>query len=725
MTVTGQAAGVELEHFSWRPSPEHDPILSDISLRVEPGQAILVTGASGSGKTTLAHLIAGIGQAGVGAVSEGSLELSLPGMPGRPIVGLVLQQPEDQTILHEVGDDVAFGLENVGADPREMPERIREALRQVGLDIPLDFPTAILSGGQRQRLALAGALAMRPGVLVLDEPLQALDADGKSQVLEAVRRLRVDQEVTLLVVDHEPSHWLALVDRVITLESGRLVSHVGASAFHLLARRELVSSSSRTPSPLGEVVIHARDLEVGYGAHPLPGQHTIEVRGGEVLALTGPNGSGKTTLALTLAGLLPPLGGVLEGPPFAQHSSVDLSRHVACVPQNPAHHHLAQTVREDLELAPLAHGVSQADAGEQARELAQQFGLSGLTHRHPQGLSGGEKRRLAIAAGLSQNAQLVVFDEPTQSLDDAAWVECVGVVRHLVDSGRAVVLVTHDDDLVRAVGAREYRLPKVNPGTIALPPVTPMAGWLQRAHPLALLSASALLAAGLIVTLDTVSASVAAGLVLALTFLTGLPPKKLAIRMIPIGLAAITSAVTIVLYGQTAGEVFFSWGWVEVSEGSLELAFATALRIIAIATPAVVFFTGVNPTRLADGLTQFWRLPDRFVLGALAAMRLVQLLGADYTLLGRIRRSRGKGDVSWWRRIPVDVFTLLVIALRRADTLAVAMEARGFGAGVPRTHYRVSRWTPMDTGIVVVGLAIALCAMGAALATGEFNAILG
>lgn len=726
MKMTGQAAGVELNHFTWRPSPEYAPLLLDITLRVEPGQAVLVTGASGSGKTTLAHLIAGVNQGVTDAVSEGHLVVSVPGAPGRPVVGLVVQQPDDQTILHTIGDDVAFGLENTGVEPAEMPERIVEALHQVGLNLPLDFPTAILSGGQRQRLALAGALAMRPGMLILDEPLQALDADGKIQVLEAIQRLRSETKMTLLVIDHEPSHWLALVDRVITLESGRLSAEVEPSSFHRPPRGELVSPAQSSGSGGGDVVIQARHLEVGYGAQSLPGRHSLEVRGGEVFALTGPNGSGKTTLALTLAGLLPPLGGALEGPARRpQTSSVELSRHVAFVPQNPAHHHLAQTVMDDLELAPLAHGASRRDAKEQGRELAHQFGLSGLVGRHPQGLSGGEKRRVAIAAALSQNAELVVFDEPTQSLDDVAWVECVEVIRKLTASGRAVIVVTHDEDLLQAVGAREYRVSKIVPDAVDLPAIIPMASWLRRAHPLALFCASAVIAAGLIVTLDTVSASVAAGLVLMLTLLTGLTAKKLAIRMIPIGVAALTSAVTIALYGQTAGEVFLSWGWVEVSQGSVELAIATALRIVAIATPAVVLFTGINATRLADGLTQLWRLPDRFVMGALAAMRLVQLLGSDYALLGRIRRSRGRGDVSWWRKIPVDVFTLLVIALRRADTLAVAMEARGFGGGVSRTHYRLSRWTPLDTGIVAVGATVALGAVGAALVTGEFNAIIG
>jgi energy-coupling factor transport system permease protein len=149
------------------------------------------------------------------------------------------------------------------------------------------------------------------------------------------------------------------------------------------------------------------------------------------------------------------------------------------------------------------------------------------------------------------------------------------------------------------------------------------------------------------------------------------------------------------------------------------------LRIVAIATPAVVLFTGIDATRLADGLSQLWRLPERFVIGALSGMRLVQLLGGDYQTLRHTRHVRGWGNVPWWRRIFSDTFTLLVVALRRADTLALAMEARGFGSQITPSHFRPSLWHTRDTLIVAVGAFIAVVSVGAAILAGEFNAIIG
>lgn len=727
MTPINQAVGVTLAGFGWRAPAASNPILDNITLDILPGEAILITGHSGSGKTTLAHAIAGLLDEEDGE-AMGSLDIG--GQPARALwgkVGLVLQQPDDQTILHRVADDVAFGLENIGLDPKLMPSRISEALGQVGLNRPPDFSTEHLSGGQRQRLALAGALAMRPAILVLDEPLQALDSEGKKQVLDAVAMLREATSLTLVVVDHEPSYWLATVDRVVTLESGRMVSIRDAADVVRTPRTEMVAPTAE-PRPPGQsdTVLRAVDLVIGHAGVALPGNHTLAVARGDIVAITGPNAAGKTTLALTLAGLLPGVSGTVTGQHLTPGTgSVDRSRTVAYVPQNPSHHHLESSVGSDIQATPLVQGRGSDEAEAIATKWAVRLGISHLWERHPQGLSGGEKRRVAIAAALSQNPDLIIFDEPTQSLDDVSWVAFVDLVQEIAREGVAVIIVTHDVDCVRAVGARPYRLDAQKPDIHPPAREVPKASWLANANPVALIAASGVVALGLIITLDVVSALVAVLLISGAAFFTKLPPAHVAKRLIPIGLAAFFSGITIALYGREAGEVFFAWGLVVVSEGSIELAIATTLRIIAIATPAVVLFTGIDATRLADGLSQLWRLPERFVIGALAGIRLVQLLGGDYTMLRRTRQSRGLGDVAWWRRIFTDVFTLLVVALRRADTLALAMEARGFGSDVPRSHFRPSVWRPGDTVIVAVAALIAVVAVGAAVVTGEFNAILG
>ena len=725
MTTDERPAAITLADFSWRADPSSPPIIRGITLDVRVGEAVLVTGASGSGKTTLAHAIAGL--LGDDGYSSGELVVhSQEGTGEEPIVGMVFQQPDDQTILHRVDDDVAFGLENIGFDPAKMGSRIRKSLDSVGLDLPFDHPTEALSGGQRQRLAMAGALAMNPSVLILDEPLQALDSKGKTQVVNAVTSLRARSPLTLIVVDHEPAHWLAIVDRVVTLERGMVKDVCRAREFSRPSRKSLVSAPPPARvSPGGNVVVEARDLVVGREGVPLPGAHSLSVSEGDVVALVGSNGSGKTTLALTMAGILPPISGEV----IARHcdhrlSSLERSKMVALVPQNPSHHHLGKTVGEDLLLSPLARGLTDIAAKALAYQWATRFGIDHLWDRNPQGLSGGEKRRVAIAAALTQEPRLLILDEPTQSVDDESWVECVDLVNELARAGTAVIVVSHDTEFVEAIGAREYQVGS-EPAPFQSPVVDKRASWLAKANPLGLFLASGIVAFGLITTLDVVSATVSGVASAVMIGVTGLGLRRVIRRLIPIFLAAVFSGVTIALYGRESGEVFFSWGLISVSEGSLELALATLLRIIAIATPAVVLFTGINATSLADNLSLRWRLPERFVIGALAGIRLVQLLGGDYATLQYTRDSRGVGGRPWWRRVFSDVFTLLVIALRRADTLALAMEARGFSAPGPRTHFRSPLWRGRDTVIVGVGLAVAVASVGAAVVSGEFNAIIG
>ncbi|TPX02088.1 energy-coupling factor transporter transmembrane protein EcfT, partial [Schumannella luteola] len=203
----------------------------------------------------------------------------------------------------------------------------------------------------------------------------------------------------------------------------------------------------------------------------------------------------------------------------------------------------------------------------------------------------------------------------------------------------------------------------------------------------------------------------------------------LAVRMLPLLVAAPLTAVTIALYGAPSGEVYGTFLLATVSEGSLQLAAAAALRVLAIGLPAVLLVATVDPTDLADGLIQTWRLPARFVLGALAAFRLVGLLVDDWRALVLARRARGVGDAGGalgrLRFLGSVAFALLVLALRRGGSLATAMEARGFGGDGPRSSARVARFGAAEWALVAIGVAIAGCALAASLAAGTFHFILG
>jgi energy-coupling factor transport system permease protein len=250
-------------------------------------------------------------------------------------------------------------------------------------------------------------------------------------------------------------------------------------------------------------------------------------------------------------------------------------------------------------------------------------------------------------------------------------------------------------------------------------------GRVARLNPVAKLGASAVLAIALVLTLDPVSGAVAVVLELALFPLAGLRWRQFWARTWPVWLAAPLTAATIALYGETSGRVFAEWFLVRISEGSLELAAATFLRVLAIALPSVVLFATVDPTDLADGLGQILRLPARFVLGALAGVRMVGLFLDDWRALELARRARGVADRGRIRRFLGMAFALLVLSIRRGAKLATAMEARGFGAPGPRTWARPSRFGAGEWMLIAVAAAIAGCAVAASVFTGAWNFILG
>jgi energy-coupling factor transport system permease protein len=245
-----------------------------------------------------------------------------------------------------------------------------------------------------------------------------------------------------------------------------------------------------------------------------------------------------------------------------------------------------------------------------------------------------------------------------------------------------------------------------------------------RVNPVAKLAAALLLAGALMLTIDWVSAAVALACEIVLFFWAGLTFTAFALRTLPVWLAAPTAGLTTLLYGQAAGQVYWAFGLVHVTEGSVALAIATALRILAIGLPSVVLFVTVDPTDLADGLAQILKLPARFVLGGLAGLRLVGLFIDDWRALELARRARGIGDGGAIRRLGSQAFALLVLSIRRGSKLATAMEARGFGAPVRRTWARPATFGGREFALVGIGLVVALLAVVVSVATGSWNFVL-
>ena len=478
----GRPLAVRARGWGWRHASRLAWAVRDVSFDIAPGERVLLLGASGSGKSTLLHGLAGVLGGDDDGESEGDLLIDgVPATEARGRAGLVLQDPDSQVILARVGDDVAFGCENLGVPRDEIWPRVDAALDAVGLDVPLDRPTKALSGGQKQRLALAGALAMRPGLVLLDEPTANLDPDGVAEVRTAVASMLDAHDATLVVVEHRVDVWLPLVTRVIVLGAGGVVADGHPDAVLRDRGEELAADGvwvpgipPRHPAPPmsreGAPLLHARDLAVErVRSHIVAQGIDVTVRAGSALAVTGPNGAGKSTLGLTLAGLLAPASGDLlaseqladgAGAQPIRWSSRQLLTRVGTVFQDPEHQLLSRTVADELAVGPRALGLGEGEIRHRVDELLERLRLSALAEANPYTLSGGEKRRLTVAAALATAPRVLVLDEPTFGQDARTWAELVALLARLRDEGSAIVTITHDREVVRALYADEYRMPR-------------------------------------------------------------------------------------------------------------------------------------------------------------------------------------------------------------------------------------------------------------------------
>ncbi|MCP1427977.1 energy-coupling factor transport system ATP-binding protein [Microbacterium foliorum] len=484
MSAPTTPATLEARGWGWRYATRLRWAVRAVDLRIEPGERVLLLGSSGAGKSTLLQGFGGV----LGGADEGETHGALlvdgrPAAAERGRVGMVLQDPDTQTILARVGDDVAFGCENLGVPRQEIWTRVRAALDAVRLDVPMDRSTSALSGGQKQRLALAGVLAMRPGAILLDEPTANLDPQGVRDVRDAVAAALEVSGATLVVIEHRIDVWLPLVTRVIVLGAdpdGTVVLADGSPDEVLGARgAELAASGVWVPghSPIappapahdaGERLLEARGVTVArQRGLPVAGPLDLEVRAGEVLGVTGANGTGKSTLGLTLAGLLPPEDGRVRAlpalaagerdDPFRWSSRALLTR-IATVMQTPEHQLLAKTVRDELAVGPRALRMPEPEITARVDELLDRLRLAAVAGANPYTLSGGEKRRLTVAAALATRPRMLVLDEPTFGQDATTWAELVALIADLRDQGAAVVAISHDEAVLGALHARRLEV---------------------------------------------------------------------------------------------------------------------------------------------------------------------------------------------------------------------------------------------------------------------------
>jgi energy-coupling factor transport system ATP-binding protein len=447
------------------------PALQDVSFDVGAGECLVVTGLSGCGKSTLARVLVGVIPHSIPAALSGTVSiagmdvLSQSTVEVARQVGAVFQNPRSHLFHLRVDDEVAFGPRNLGLPGEEITTRVEWALEAVGLTGLRARKPASLSGGQIQRVAIAAALAMRPAVMVLDEPTASLDVEGTQSVIRTLEKLKQEFGMTIILVEHRLAEVRRIADRVLVLHEGWLAAQGGFDEVlgdpqilrtYGLRRptMESLSDWSQLLMPNGhhpqdlQPLLDLENLSAGYNGQAIIRDVNLELFPGEFAALVGDNGAGKSTLALAAAGLLKPLAGSVRIKSRA-HPRPGLD--VALLFQNPADQLFTDSVEEEISFGPENYRSFQPDVHEQTLANAD---LLTLRRRRPFSLSVGQQQRTALASCIALRPALVILDEPTLGQDWRHLQQLMDFLLQLNRQGTAILLITHDYKLVHRYARR-------------------------------------------------------------------------------------------------------------------------------------------------------------------------------------------------------------------------------------------------------------------------------
>jgi len=468
---------LSVEDISFRYRDRTTPAIQDISFSISSGEILLVAGASGCGKTTLIRCINGLiprsykGERGGRILIHGEETTGWSLARVSQQVGTVLQDPERQILGSRVLHEVAFGLENLGLPRPEIIERAEAALELLKISHLRERETFTLSGGEKQKLALAGVLAMRPTILLLDEPLASLDPASAQETLSMVRML-ADQGMAVLLVEHRVEDVLNIhPDRVLFMADGRIrylgdLNGLGAAVnYHeiKLPAEVIIQRAAADPPPPSiqplpsvsphestpEPLVRFEDVAFGYSSEQevLHGIN-VDIRRGDVIAVLGPNGAGKTTFVKHAIGLLKPKAGrvVVEARDTRDLTVAKIASTLGYVFQSPSHMLFAPTVYEELAFGPtnLKHPKDQIP--QEVKEALDTVNLSDKEKEPPLALSFGQQKRVSIAAILAMRSRILIMDEPTAGQDYFNYMSFMDTIVQM-PGFEAILFITHDVDL--------------------------------------------------------------------------------------------------------------------------------------------------------------------------------------------------------------------------------------------------------------------------------------
>ncbi len=498
---------IKLQNLTFTYAGSLEPVLKEINLTITDGEFVLLSGSSGSGKSSLVRCLNGLIPHFYGGRIRGTVEvegwvtINYPLAKLATKVGLVFQDPENQLVTTDVEREIAFGLENLGLPRPEISKRLEEALDTVGIASLRYRSLSELSGGEKQKVAISSVLALKPQILVLDEPTSELDPQGAEDVLGIISRLNDELGLTVILVEHRLDRVIHLVDRLIVLEQGKIVAD-GHPAKIILSQYEeldkigfgfppliflrqklikaghqvndlpLTVKQARTvletffrtvkappprldKKPSGIPVIEVEKLWFAYQKEPMV-LKGIDLRlyQGEFIAVMGRNASGKTTLVKHFNGLLKPGKGkvLVNGQDIKKTTVAELARQVGYVFQNPNDHLFADTVEEEIAFTLKSLGFE--NIASRVNDALQRFNLVPYRKQYPRFLSGGEKQRVALASVLVAEPKVLILDEPTRGMDNALKTSLMQFLKEYRQQGHTVIVVTHDVEMAAAHAER-------------------------------------------------------------------------------------------------------------------------------------------------------------------------------------------------------------------------------------------------------------------------------
>ena len=742
--------------------------LNNLSLTIHSGERVAIVGANGCGKSTLSKIIAGLAAPDSGYVKlcgekvfENTTAYADAYRNARKFIGALFQSPEDQIVTTVTEDDVAFGLENLNVEQHKMRKLIDNALKAVHMEKHRLSDPSLMSGGQMQRVALAGSIAMQSKLLVLDEPTSMLDSKALEDVDELFGNLHKNG-TSIVQITHRFDE-CKRADRILLLEDGvlREISLEKLESYFDNFKPDFSKQdfSKKANSEDANTAISISHLTVSYD-DKLPdaiSDYSLEVKKGEIVAIMGENGCGKSTLAKALCGLLKAKSGSIsvEKIPVSAKSSKKnrqkLRETIGYVMQLPEQQLFAETVRDDVAYGPKNFGISANALKERVDETLKMLNIEDLAEKSPFLLSGGQQRLVAIAGVLACKPRVIVLDEPTAGLDFEASSRILEILRKLNNQGVTIVMITHNLQEAKSLGARLVTLKAKNNESLedkkksaqekskqekskreklAQETITKETITKEKASSLlasfdpriTLLSCFMLMLSAFSINHYTQLAILAFA-----TFSLILAAKIRFIKLVSslhMLIAVFTFSGLLNILAVRTGTILCKLGPIIITQDGIHCAILFATRFSLVIIIGAVLVITISPTMLTEACTSLLSplktigIPTQEISLIMSlALRFLPTLSNEAVEVAHAQTARGGSirDGSISKRIRA-MSSLIIPAfagvIRHSETLSLALDTRCYTPGATRSHLHTMKVRAKD----VLLLAITVCVISAIIA---------